>query len=117
MSYHTNIENDTMENDNYRKVVHTVPNKLQLVLMSIPAGQDIPMEIHPKVTQFIKIVKGLGIATIDDVLYGLGDETAIIIEPCSYHRIENVGDEPLKLYTIYTPPEHPVGLVQKDKLR
>ncbi|HMP28365.1 MAG TPA: cupin domain-containing protein [Saprospiraceae bacterium] len=114
---HLNIENETLKNTDYRRVIYTVPKNMQLVLMSIPKGKDIPSEIHPHTTQFIRIEKGLGIATIDGKEYGLGDGIELIIPPGFKHRIQNVGKTPLKLYTIYTPPEHRAGLVQQSPLK
>lgn len=113
--YCKNIEKDTLSNNYYRKVEYSVDGKMQLVLMSIPPKQDIHVEIHHDTAQFIRIEKGLGIATIDGNHYGLSDGTAIIIPPHSEHRIENVGNTPLKLYTIYSKPEHKPSLIQKTR--
>jgi Cu-Zn family superoxide dismutase len=113
--YHRNIEKDTITNGYYRDVEYTVDGKMQLVLMSIPPKQDINMETHPDTAQFIRIEKGLGIATINGKHYGLSNGHAIIIPPLTPHRIENVGKTPLKLYTIYSKPEHENNLVQKTR--
>lgn len=110
--HYVNIENATMENTDYRRIIYTVPNSFQLVLMSIPAGGNIHMEKHSKTTQFIRVEKGLGLAEIDGRYYALGEGVSITIPPNTYHYIENVGKKPLKLYTIYTPPEHPPNLVE-----
>jgi mannose-6-phosphate isomerase-like protein (cupin superfamily) len=112
---HIDIEKETIKNRDYRRVIYTVPKSMQLVLMSISRGQDIPTEIHPHTTQFIRIEKGLGIATIDGKEYALGDGVAITIPPGAKHRIQSVGKTPLKLYTIYTPPEHKPGLTQRNR--
>jgi mannose-6-phosphate isomerase-like protein (cupin superfamily) len=113
LPYHENIEYDTLNNQYYRNVVCTISDKLQLVLMNINVNEDLHMEVHPHTAQFIRIEKGLGIATINNLHYGLSDGVAIIVPPNTPHRIENVGKTPLKLYTIYTPPEHKDGLIQK----
>lgn len=110
-----NIEQQTLDNEDYRRVAYTVPGSMQLVYMSILPGDDIPMEVHPNTTQFIRIESGIGIAEIDGVDHALADGVSVIIPPGAEHRIENSGYEPLKLYTIYTPPEHPEGLVEKTK--
>lgn len=113
--YHQNIEKDTITNSYYRDVEYTVDGKMQLVLMSIPPNQDIHMETHPDTAQFIRVEKGLGIATINGRYYGLSDGHAIIIPPRTPHRIETVGKTPLKLYTIYSKPEHKNNLIQKTR--
>jgi len=113
--YYQNIEKDTINNDYYRKVSYTVDEKMQLVLMSIPPKQDINMEIHDDTAQFIRIEKGVGVATINGKYYGLSDGISIIVPPHSQHRVENVGDAPLKLYTIYSKPEHKPTLIQKTR--
>lgn len=115
--YHANIEKDTIANDNYRRVVYTVPHSFQLVLMSIPVGGNIHMEKHEKTTQFIRVEKGLGVAIVPDKehQFALADGVCIVIPPNTFHKIENIGDEPLKLYTIYTPPEHPQNLIQRNE--
>lgn len=110
-----NIEEETLDNTDYRRVVYTVPGSFQLVYMSIPGGQDIPEEIHPDITQFIRVESGLGIATVDGKYYALGDGTSITIPPGSSHRIESSGSEDLKLYSIYTPPEHKPGTIHKTR--
>lgn len=106
-----NIEKETIKNTDYRRVIYTVPKSMQLVLMSLPKGGEIPMETHPKTTQFIKVEKGLGIAIVNGIHHGLSDGESVIIPPGARHKIMNVGRAPLKLYTIYTPPEHKQGLV------
>jgi mannose-6-phosphate isomerase-like protein (cupin superfamily) len=114
--YHTNIKRKVIENNDYRRVLYTVPKSFQLVCMSIPIGDNIHAEKHQKTTQFIVIEKGLGIATVNNKHYALGEGVSITIPPNVVHKIENVGDKPLKLYTIYTPPEHPDGLIQHTNL-
>ena len=110
--HYTNIERETIENNDYRRIIYTVPHSFQLVLMSIPVGGNIHMEKHPETTQFIRVEKGLGIAEIAGEFYALGDGISITIPPNTYHYVENVGKTPLQLYTIYTPPEHPPNLVE-----
>jgi mannose-6-phosphate isomerase-like protein (cupin superfamily) len=104
--YKKNIEKQTLNNNFYRKVIYTTPQQ-QLVLMSIPPGQEIGMEKHSKTTQFIRIESGKGIAKIADRKFLLKDGDAVIIPPNTLHNIISTGTQPLKLYTIYSPPEHP----------
>ena len=119
MYFVTNIEKDTLENDYYRKVIWTTEYKgMQLVLMSIPVGQDIELEIHKEADQFIRIEKGEGelhIGKHEEVSVPIKDGSALIIERNTYHRIVNVGATPLKLYTVYTPAMHPRGKIERTR--
>jgi len=113
--YYDNLEQTTIINNNYREVVATTPN-MQLVLMSLNPKEEIGEEIHPYITQFIRIEKGNGIAIIEDKIYKLTDGVAIIIPLNSKHNIINTSaKEPLKLYTIYSPPNHPYDRIEKYK--
>ena len=107
--YCINIEKETLLNSYYRKVLATTDHQ-QLVVMSLKAKEDIPMEIHPKVDQFIRIEKGNGKAIIGKDKkeeYELPENTIIMIPAGTYHQIINVSDtDDLKLYTIYSPPNH-----------
>lgn len=107
------IEKLTLKNNYYRKVIHTT-NQQQLVLMSIDPGGYIHQEVHPKTTQFIRIEEGNGVASIDGKRKLLKPNTAIVIPPGSIHKILNTSmKEPMKLYTIYSPPEHEPNTIQK----
>jgi len=113
--YHINIEQETIKNEYYRKVLYTTKQN-QIVLMSIQPKDDIPLEIHPNITQFIRIEKGHGKAYINNKVYNLFDGIAIDIPAGASHRIVNTSDtDTLKLYTIYSPPEHKPGLKQLTK--
>jgi mannose-6-phosphate isomerase-like protein (cupin superfamily) len=117
--FYENVEKTTLKNDNYRKVEYTHPGGMQFVLMSLKPGVEIGMEIHKDHDQFIRIEKGNGIAQIKKgnslKKYKLSDGYAIIIPSGTYHNIINTGKTKLKLYSIYTPPEHKDKLVQKEK--
>ena len=117
--FYENVEKTTLKNDNYRKVEYTHPKGMQFVLMSLKPGVEIGMEIHKDHDQFIRIEKGDGIAQIkkgDKIkTYKLSDGFAIIIPSGTYHNIINTGKTKLKLYSVYTPPEHKDGLIQKEK--
>jgi mannose-6-phosphate isomerase-like protein (cupin superfamily) len=113
--YHDNIEEATIENKNFRNVIFTDPT-LQLVLMSLKPGEDIGTEIHPYITQFIRVEKGDGIAIIEGQTFKLTDGVAVIVPLNSKHNIINTSKyKDLKLYTIYSPPNHPYNRVQKNK--
>jgi mannose-6-phosphate isomerase-like protein (cupin superfamily) len=109
MYFNIDIEKATIENEDYRRVLFT-PGFQQLVLMSIPAGEDIELEVHPFVDQFFRIEAGVG-----EIRFGkdetekifIKDGSGVIVTHGTYHRIINTGNMPLKLYTIYSPPNHP----------
>lgn len=111
MSFKINLENETLKNKSYRKVIFT-DNNTQVVLMSIPPNDYIDREIHKNTTQFIRIEKGSCVAYIEEYQYRLKSGDAIVIPKGHEHYIKNTGKIPLKLYTIYSPPEHPKDLVQ-----
>lgn len=115
MIYVNNIEKDTLENENFRKVLNTT-DRSQLVVMSLLPGEEIGNEIHPEVDQFIRIEQGRGKAVINNSEeYELEDDFAIVIPANTWHNIINTGDEKLKLYTVYTPPNHPAGTIHETK--
>ncbi|MBN2094048.1 MAG: cupin domain-containing protein [Candidatus Zambryskibacteria bacterium] len=114
MIYVDNIEKATLENDNFRKVLNTA-SKSQLVVMAIQPGEDIGMEVHDDVDQFIRIEEGKGKAVLDDKEYEIVDDFAVVIPAGTKHNIVNTGDEVMKLYTIYTPPEHAESTIHKTK--
>ena len=102
--YIANIEKLTLNNNFYRKVLYTTKN-MQLVVMCLNENEDIPEEKHSG-SQFIRIESGRGLIYINDVKKQLADGSSAIIPPNAKHYIKNTTKEPLKLYTIYTPPEH-----------
>ena len=110
--YTVNIEKETLKNKMYRKVLYTDEFQ-QLVVMCLDRGEDIPLEMHGDGTQFIRIESGKGYAILKGkrkVL--LKDGVSLTISPGEPHYVTQTGTEPLKLYTIYSPPEHPKGLKQ-----
>ena len=112
--YVTNIETDTLENTDFRKVLYTAQNS-QLVLMSLRAGEDIGEEIH-KLDQFIRVEAGRGVAILDGVEHRLSDGVAVVIPAGTKHNVVNLSDtEELKLYTLYSPPEHRDGTIHGTK--
>ena len=114
MIYHKDIEAETLENTNYRKVVYTGKN-MQLVVMSLLPGEEIPEEVHDTIDQFFRVEQGKMAVIIDGKRFELSDDDVIIVPSGARHQVMNTGDEPLKLYTIYAPPEHEDGTVHKTK--
>lgn len=112
--FHTNIEQDTLDNDNFRKVLYTAKN-MQLVLMTLKPGEDIGEEVHPDIDQFFRIEAGTGKSIINGNEYDLSDGDVIIVPQGSKHNIINTGDKALQMYTIYTPPNHQDGIVFATK--
>lgn len=111
--YVSNIERETKENENFRKVLYTAKNS-QLVLMSLMPGEEIGEETH-QLDQFIRIEEGNGVAVLNDVEYAVEDDYTIVIPAGVKHNVRNTGDERMKLYTIYSPPEHKDGVVHQTK--
>jgi mannose-6-phosphate isomerase-like protein (cupin superfamily) len=112
--FHNNIEKITLENNNYRKVLFT-GKYMQLVLMNIPPRTEIGTEIHNDIDQFIRVESGEGILMINDEIKTLSDGIGVIIPAGLQHNIINNSNIDLKLYSIYTPPEHPKDTIQKIK--
>jgi mannose-6-phosphate isomerase-like protein (cupin superfamily) len=108
------IEDITRHNSDFRRVLYTGKN-LQLVLMAIAPGEDIGEEVHPDRDQFFSIEKGKGEVTIDGRRTKIEADTAILVPAGARHNVRNMGDEPLKLYTLYGPPEHADGTVHITK--
>lgn len=114
MSYITNIEKETLENENFRKVLFTAKH-MQLVVMNIPAGKDIGIETHGDIDQFIRIESGKAKAILNGKETELEDDFSVIIPAGTEHNIVNVGEGKLKLYSIYAKPEHKKGTVHATK--
>lgn len=113
--YVTNIENATLQNENFRTVLFTAPHS-QLVVMTLQAGEDIGMETHSDVDQFIRIEQGIGKAILDGEEFELDSGSAVVIPAGTEHNIVNTSQtEKMKLYTVYSPKNHPVGTVHKTK--
>ena len=107
-----NIEKLTLNNNYYRKVIYTTP-QMQLVLMSLPTNVEIGKEVHSYTTQFIRVESGKGVAYINKKRFNLHDGDSIVIPPGVSHNIISTDD--LKLYTIYSPPEHKSGHTEYNK--
>lgn len=112
--YVNNIEEQTLQNENFRKVLFTGP-KSQLVVMTLQPNEDIGMEVHD-VDQFIRIEEGEGKAILDGEEAELKDDFVVVIPAGTQHNIINTSsDKKMKLYTVYSPAEHPDGTIHKDK--
>jgi mannose-6-phosphate isomerase-like protein (cupin superfamily) len=113
--YVTDIEKKTLENTRFREVLFTGPHA-QLVVMALRPGEEIGLETHEGVDQFIRIEAGQGVAVLDGKEHPLADGSAVVIPAGTRHNIINTSTEaPLKLYTLYSPPEHPDGTVHETK--
>jgi mannose-6-phosphate isomerase-like protein (cupin superfamily) len=113
--YVTNIEEDTIANEDFRRVVFTGPNT-QLVLMTLRPGEDIGLETHEDLDQFLRIEAGHGYVQLDGKRTDIEDGSAVVIPAGVEHNVVNTSDdEPLRLYTLYSPPEHPDGTVHHTK--
>lgn len=120
MPFAIDIEKATLLNNTFRTALWT-GKYLQLTLMSINPGEDIGLEIHPDLDQFIRIEEGEGIVKMGDSKDNLDfqkrvyDDYIFIIPAGKWHNLINTGNRPIKLYSIYAPPQHPHGTVHKTK--
>ena len=113
--YHTDIEKKSLENGYFREVLFTGPHS-QLVVMSLKPGEEIGLEKHAEHDQFIRIEAGMGVAVLDRSEHALGDGVALVMPAGVEHNVINTSkDAPLRLYTLYSPPEHPDGTVHHRK--
>ncbi|NCO12612.1 MAG: cupin domain-containing protein [Candidatus Pacebacteria bacterium CG_4_10_14_3_um_filter_34_15] len=114
-TYIGNLEKDTEENQNFRKVLYTGKH-CQLVLMTLKVGEDIGMEVHPSVDQFFRFESGQGMVIIDGEEAEVSGGFAVVVPAGSQHNIINTSPtENLKLYTIYSPANHPEGTIHATK--
>jgi len=108
-----NIEESTLANNNFRKVLYTGEH-CQLVLMSLPAGEEIGMEVHPDNDQFFRFEGGTGKVIINETEYEIKDGDAVIVPSGANHNVI-AGDAGLKMYTIYSPAHHKDGTIHATK--
>lgn len=115
-----NIETATIQNANFRATLWTGAH-LQLTLMSIPPGEDIGLELHPDVDQFLRIEQGQGLVMMGpqrdclSLRQRVSPNCVILVPAGTWHNLINTGRCPLRLYSIYAPPEHPHGTVHRTK--
>ena len=113
--YMIDIERKTLENPYFREVLFTAPH-LQLVVLTLQPGEDIGQETHDDGDQFFRVEAGEGEALLDGERHPLRDGSIVVIPAGVEHNISNTSaSEPLRVYTIYTPPEHPDGTVHRTK--
>ena len=111
--YVINIEKESLDNVNFRQVLYTASNS-QLVVMSLLPKEDIGEEIH-QLDQFIRVEAGKGLAVLNGVEHAIEDGFAIVVPAGAKHNILNTGDVEMKLYTVYSSPNHLDGIVHKTK--
>jgi len=113
--YIDNIEKETLENNNFRKVLYTGKNN-QLVVMALKPGEEIGSEVHEDHDQFFRFEAGVGKVVIDGVESEIKDDFAVIVPGGAEHNVINTSEtEVMKLYTIYSPPEHREGVIHSTK--
>mgnify|MGYP002777016622 FL=1 len=112
--FHDDIEQRTTANSDFRRVIYTGKH-LQLVLMTLQPGEDIGAEVHEDRDQFFRFEEGEGTVDVDDTRYEVADGSGVIVPAGARHNVRNTGQSPLKLYTLYGPPEHKAGVVQSTK--
>ena len=110
-----NIDEKTKANTDFRHVLYT-GKQLQLVLMSLRPGEEIGEETHDGVDQFFRVEQGKGEVWIDGVKTTVEDATAILVPAGARHNVKNTGEKPMKLYTLYAPPEHADGTVYATRV-
>lgn len=114
MGYIDDIEEKTLDNNNFRQVLFTGKH-MQLVVMALKPGEDIGEEIHEHVDQFFRIEQGEAKVIIDGEEAILKEDMVAIVPAGAKHNLINTSNVDLKLYTIYAPPNHPDGTIHKDK--
>jgi len=113
--YSINIEQKTLAGNNFREVLYTTARS-QLVIMTLQPNEEIGMEHHTGHDQFIRVEQGTGVAILDGERHALEDGTALVIPAGTEHNVINTSaSAPMRLYTLYTPPEHPDGTVHRTK--
>lgn len=112
--YNDNIETLTTANEDFRRVLYT-GDHLQLVLMTLQPGEEIGSEVHDGIDQFFRFEEGEGVVDIDGVANEVEDGSGVIVPSGARHNVRNTGKTPLKLYSIYGPPEHQDQVVQATK--
>jgi mannose-6-phosphate isomerase-like protein (cupin superfamily) len=115
-----NIEQVTLDNDNFRTVVFT-GGHTQLTVMRLAPGEDIGLEAHPHLDQFLRLEQGrarVEFGSSKDKIeetHEVEEDWALIVPAGVWHNVANIGDQEVKLYSLYSPPEHPDGTVHRTK--
>ena len=113
-SYHTHIKEATQKNENFRRVLFTGANS-QMVVMSIPPGGEVGEETHKFTEQTLFFLSGTGEGALDDERFPIGPGDVAVVTPGTKHNFRNTGDQDLKIYTVYAPPNHIEGRVHATK--
>jgi mannose-6-phosphate isomerase-like protein (cupin superfamily) len=108
------LEELAEDNRDFRQVLYTGPH-LQLVVMSLAPGEDIGEEVHPDTDQFFRVESGKGEVSIEGHTTWIEGDVAIVVPAGSRHNIRNTGDRPLRLSTLYAPPQHPAGTIHHTR--
>jgi len=114
------IEKETLDNDTFRTVVFT-GDHTQLTVMRLAPGEEIGWEAHDDRDQFLRLEQGSGRVEFGsseesvDETHEVGADWAVIVPAGVWHNLVNTGDEEVKLYSLYSPPEHPPGTVHRTK--
>jgi mannose-6-phosphate isomerase-like protein (cupin superfamily) len=112
--YHVKIADEARRNDAFRAVLHTAEHT-QLVVMTLAPGQDIGAEVHEENDQLLTFVEGSGLAEVDGERRDVGPGDLVIVPAGVRHNFTNTGSGPLRLYTVYGPPDHRDGVVHRTK--
>ena len=118
--YVVNINDAAKQNSTYRTAIWTGTH-LQVTVMSLNVGEDIGLEMHPNVDQFLRVEQGQGVVQMGkskenlDFVKDVSDDSAIMVPAGTWHNVTNTGHIPLKLYSIYAPPNHPFNTVHVTK--
>ena len=112
--YCDDIGRITVANKDFRRVLYSGQH-LQLVLMTLQPGEEIGAEVHADRDQFFRFEEGAGHVDIDETSYSVEDGSGVVVPAGARHNVRNTGQQPLKLYTLYGPPEHKDGIVQSTK--
>ena len=110
----TDIEKDTLDNNFFRRVLYTARNS-QLVVMALKPGEEIGEEVHEGHDQFIRIESGEGEVVLNGEIHFVKDDFAVVVPAGIRHNVINTSNGMMKLYTIYSPPEHKEGTVHQTK--
>lgn len=113
-TYAEDVSKLARENENFRQVLFTT-ERSQLVLMAIPPGEEIGEEVHEGIDQVLAFVDGEGEAILEGTRRPVRAGSVVVVPGGTMHNFVTVGDAPLKLYTVYTPPEHPDGTIHRTK--
>jgi mannose-6-phosphate isomerase-like protein (cupin superfamily) len=108
------IEESTMKNAHFRRVLYT-GTQMQLVLMALQPGEEIGEEVHDDHDQFFRVEQGRGEVSIDGHKTEIKDGSAVVVPAGARHNVTNTGSDPLRLYTLYAPPEHAEGTLHDTK--